>query len=144
MEQWGRVCIPGTWSFFQTWSYLFSFLILEEVLSLVSVENARENYFYVAKHPVPSEGGRRENLTILSPFLTLCSLQTWIACAVYLNFLCNLSSSFFCENTHLKTMVETHKNTTLEKPFWSEQSPSSELLGSDLVKKILSITNNIL
>jgi len=65
-------------------------------------ENTRENYFYVAEHPVPSEGGRRENLTILSPFLTLCSLQSWIACAVYLHFLCNLSSSFFCENTQVK------------------------------------------
>lgn len=33
----------------------FSFLILEEVLSLIalSVENTRKNYFYVAKHPVP-------------------------------------------------------------------------------------------
>lgn len=33
----------------------FSFLILEEVLSLIalSVENTRENYFDVAKHPVP-------------------------------------------------------------------------------------------
>lgn len=55
---------------------LSSFLILEEVLSLIFVENTRENYFYVAKHPVPFEGGRRENLTMLSPFLTLCSLQT--------------------------------------------------------------------
>lgn len=49
---------------FQTWNYLFSFLLLED--GLIAVENTRENYFYVAKHPVPFEGGRTSPYCLLS------------------------------------------------------------------------------
>lgn len=134
VEQWRRVCIPGTWSFFQTWSYphfwywkkfsaWYLLKTLEKIISMLL------NILCLLK-----EGGGR----------TLpCCLLFWpfVPCKLELLVLFILTSCAIfppvssVKIPKLKTMAETDRNTTPEKPFWSEQSSSSELPGSDLVKR---------